>query len=181
MLFHHSLPIKLIRLSDYFPPPTETVCFWKNIYTLCDSFIAFTPHYCIHLFLFSIHLWPTHSFGSKGACLFSFARSVCRCYGSIFLEGWALQRLETLKLLFSFQWFVLVLQHVSMCIKAGKLIKKQLTSSYRLLQCPNCWRLHFVLYDKSPVNNVLWCCAESWHEIIMTKYFITSKMSKPKH
>lgn len=34
-------------------------------------------------------MWPTHLFDSKGARLvgFFFVKSVCRCYGSIFLEG----------------------------------------------------------------------------------------------
>lgn len=57
-------------------------------------------------------------------------------------------KILNLKLLVCFHQFVSVLQHVSVCIKAAKLIKKQLTSTHRLLQYPKCWRLHFFFVIK---------------------------------
>lgn len=132
----HSLPIWFIRLVDFFPPPPKTT------HTLRDSFIAFIPRSCIRLFLLSVHLWPTHSFDSNGACPFFCDECVSLLWQHLFGRISPAKTLN-LRLAFCFHWFVCVLRHVSVYIKAAILIKKQLTSPYRWQQCPNCWRLHF--------------------------------------
>lgn len=147
---YYSSPITWIHLLNCFPPLWRTVGFWNTIYALHDFF--YRLHSCIHLFLFSIHMWPTHLFDSKGARLVGFFlwRVCVVAMAASFWKGKSPAEALNLKLFVSFSLgFACVLQHVPVYIKGAGLIKKPLISPYRLLQCPNCWRLHFFLYDKA--------------------------------
>lgn len=75
-----------------------------------------------------------------------------------------------------------VRQHASVCIRAAKLIrKKHLTSSYRLLQCPNCWRLHFsppFMMKPSKQCSLGLCRFPTWNRYDQIFYCVQNEQTK---